>query len=92
MLGTSAPGSEASSRHLASCTHSNPTIAQGQPALLYLVPCTLGVSLALAHARGDLRAMWAGSASDPKAADPVGPAEGPAAAERGTLLAPSSEA
>ena len=72
------------------CTH--PFVAQGQPALLYLVPCTLGVSLALAHARGDLRAMWAGSSSDPKAVDPLGPAGRPAAAERGTLLAPSSEA
>ena len=53
---------------------------------MYLVPCTLGVSLALAHVRGDLGAMWAGSAPDPRAADPLGPADGPAAAERGTLL------
>ena len=31
---------------------------QGQPALLYLVPCTLGAVLALAAERGDLRDMW----------------------------------
>ncbi|KAI8468656.1 MAG: signal peptide peptidase-like protein [Monoraphidium minutum] len=31
---------------------------QGQPALLYLVPCTLGTVLALTAARGDLRRLW----------------------------------
>jgi signal peptide peptidase-like protein 2B len=30
---------------------------EGQPALLYLVPCTLGVVLLLAAARGELRAL-----------------------------------
>jgi signal peptide peptidase-like protein 2B len=30
---------------------------EGQPALLYLVPCTLGVVLVLAAARGELRAL-----------------------------------
>ncbi|KAK9818846.1 hypothetical protein WJX81_006352 [Elliptochloris bilobata] len=60
---------------------------QGQPALLYLVPCTLGLSLVLARLRGDLGAMWAGSAPDPKAADPLDLAASPGAPERGTLLA-----
>lgn len=32
----------------------------GQPALLYLVPCTLGVTVALAAYRGHLREMWKG--------------------------------
>ena len=35
---------------------------QGQPALLYLVPCTLGVTVALAYARGELSEMWEGDA------------------------------
>uniref|UniRef100_A0A7N0T9A2 PA domain-containing protein n=1 Tax=Kalanchoe fedtschenkoi TaxID=63787 RepID=A0A7N0T9A2_KALFE len=30
----------------------------GQPALLYLVPCTLGVIILLALARGELRELW----------------------------------
>ena len=34
--------------------------SQGQPALLYLVPCTLGTVAALAWAQGDLAAMWVG--------------------------------
>lgn len=34
--------------------------SQGQPALLYLVPCTLGTVAALAWAQGDLAAMWEG--------------------------------
>eukprot|EP00928_Gymnodinium_smaydae_P026177 TRINITY_DN2062_c0_g1_i1.p1 TRINITY_DN2062_c0_g1~~TRINITY_DN2062_c0_g1_i1.p1 ORF type:complete len:531 (+),score=86.90 TRINITY_DN2062_c0_g1_i1:55-1647(+) len=33
---------------------------KGQPALLYLVPCTLGLTIALARMRGDLRDMWRG--------------------------------
>ncbi|GBF97873.1 signal peptide peptidase-like [Raphidocelis subcapitata] len=32
---------------------------QGQPALLYIVPCTLGTVLGLAAWRGDLRTLWA---------------------------------
>lgn len=31
---------------------------QGQPALLYLVPCTLGVVVVLAWCRGELQDMW----------------------------------
>ncbi|KAI4370415.1 hypothetical protein MLD38_018769 [Melastoma candidum] len=31
---------------------------QGQPALLYLVPCTLGLSIVLASLRGELRVLW----------------------------------
>ena len=35
----------------------------GQPALLYLVPCTLGVFLALTHREGTLAMMWRGPPS-----------------------------
>ena len=34
---------------------------QGQPALLYLVPCTVGSVLAVALARGDLPQVWHGT-------------------------------
>jgi signal peptide peptidase-like protein 2B len=34
---------------------------QGQPALLYLVPCTLGTVLVLGSVRGELRMLWDGS-------------------------------
>ena len=37
---------------------------QGQPALLYLVPCTLGAFLARAAARGELGAMWRAGGGD----------------------------
>jgi len=33
----------------------------GQPALLYLVPCTLGTTLVLAKARGELQLLWEGT-------------------------------
>jgi hypothetical protein len=33
---------------------------QGQPALMYLIPSTLGLVLLLSYCRGDLLAMWAG--------------------------------
>ena len=33
---------------------------QGQPALLYLIPCTLGTVMLLSWCRGDLPAMWKG--------------------------------
>jgi hypothetical protein len=33
---------------------------QGQPALLYLIPCTLGTVMLLSWCRGDLPAMWRG--------------------------------
>ena len=35
----------------------------GQPALLYLVPCTLGVFCAVAHREGKFQMMWAGPPS-----------------------------
>eukprot|EP00301_Raphidiophrys_heterophryoidea_P001423 c10687_g1_i1.p1 GENE.c10687_g1_i1~~c10687_g1_i1.p1 ORF type:complete len:505 (-),score=100.79 c10687_g1_i1:288-1802(-) len=35
-------------------------MGKGQPALLYLVPCTLGVTLTIAFIRGHLREMWVG--------------------------------
>ena len=34
---------------------------EGQPALLYLVPCTLGAIVAHAARRGELGAVWAGT-------------------------------
>ena len=34
---------------------------QGQPALLYLIPCTLGTVMLLSWCRGDLPAMWQGT-------------------------------
>lgn len=33
---------------------------QGQPALLYLIPCTMGLCMALAWVRGELHGMWRG--------------------------------
>jgi signal peptide peptidase-like protein 2B len=36
----------------------------GQPALLYLVPCTLGVTVILAYKRGDLSHMWSTGIDD----------------------------
>lgn len=41
---------------------------QGQPALLYLVPCTLGTVLTLAWCRGDLPQLWAADGSGDSAA------------------------
>ncbi|KAF7837091.1 signal peptide peptidase-like 3 [Senna tora] len=39
----------------------------GQPALLYLVPCTLGTTIVLALIRGDLKTLWSyGSSSSPR--------------------------
>ena len=35
----------------------------GQPALLYLVPCTLGVFCAVSHREGTLPMMWRGPPS-----------------------------
>lgn len=40
--------------------------SKGQPALLYLVPCTLGTAGVLAWARGDLPALWCGEIVDVK--------------------------
>ncbi|KAG9154454.1 hypothetical protein Leryth_023904 [Lithospermum erythrorhizon] len=40
----------------------------GQPALLYLVPCTLGTCVALGKKRGELKQLWSydvNSAEDP---------------------------
>eukprot|EP00892_Ulva_mutabilis_P010390 jgi/Ulvmu1/7723/UM039_0029.1 len=38
--------------------------SQGQPALLYLVPCTLGTAWMLAWLRGDSRVLWRGQIED----------------------------
>lgn len=38
--------------------------SQGQPALMYLVPCTLGCTWGLAWWRGDVAALWAGRVDD----------------------------
>lgn len=40
--------------------------SKGQPALLYLVPCTLGTAAVLAWARGDFPALWRGQIVDVK--------------------------
>ena len=40
---------------------------QGQPALLYLVPCTLGAVWWRGWRRGELRALWHGTVLDPPA-------------------------
>ncbi|CAK9167730.1 unnamed protein product [Ilex paraguariensis] len=43
----------------------------GQPALLYLVPCTLGVAVILGLVRGELRHLWTyGTESPPSAQAP----------------------
>ena len=55
---------------------------EGQPALLYLVPATLGTVLALAAARGDLRRMWA---AEPPGGGPAG-GRGAGGPEAGSLL------
>ena len=39
---------------------------KGQPALLYIVPCTLFVILGMAWWRGDLKALWEGSDEERK--------------------------
>jgi len=36
-------------------------MAMGQPALLYIVPCTLGPTLLLAKLRGEFAGVWDGS-------------------------------
>mmetsp|Transcript_54279 Transcript_54279/g.129362 ORF Transcript_54279/g.129362 Transcript_54279/m.129362 type:complete len:532 (+) Transcript_54279:95-1690(+) len=36
----------------------------GQPALLYLVPCTLGTTLLLARSRRELSSLWSGASQD----------------------------
>lgn len=33
---------------------------QGQPALLYLVPCTLGTGFVIGWLRGELKKLWTG--------------------------------
>lgn len=38
--------------------------SKGQPALLYLVPCTLGTAWVLAWLRGDSRVLWRGQIED----------------------------
>lgn len=38
--------------------------SQGQPALMYLVPCTLGCTWLLAACRGDVLALWHGKVED----------------------------
>jgi signal peptide peptidase-like 2B len=65
--------------------------SQGQPALLYLVPTTLGATAALAAARGDLRALWRGEVVDVK--DHVSGEEddAPDRSQRGVLLGDSMD-
>ncbi|KAA8531301.1 hypothetical protein F0562_006010, partial [Nyssa sinensis] len=37
----------------------------GQPALLYLVPCTLGVAVLLGLVRGELKHLWSYGTESP---------------------------
>ena len=46
-------------------------MASGQPALLFLVPCTLGTTCALAYCRGDFKALWAGFSRKQKVDTPL---------------------
>ncbi|GMI92942.1 ARABIDOPSIS THALIANA SIGNAL PEPTIDE PEPTIDASE-LIKE 3, SIGNAL PEPTIDE PEPTIDASE-LIKE 3 [Hibiscus trionum] len=43
----------------------------GQPALLYLVPCTLGVIVVLALIRGDLKVLWSHGTKLPAMVNPT---------------------
>uniref|UniRef100_A0A7S0Q5W2 Uncharacterized protein n=1 Tax=Coccolithus braarudii TaxID=221442 RepID=A0A7S0Q5W2_9EUKA len=49
---------------LANTLHITVNGVAGQPALLYLVPCTLGVVAARAHLKGQLPLLWSGSLLD----------------------------
>lgn len=46
----------------------------GQPALLYLVPCTLGVTVILGLMRGELKELWSFNANSPGPGEPSGEA------------------
>eukprot|EP00887_Chlorella_sp_A99_P007587 scaffold28.g7587.t1 len=65
---------------------------EGQPALLYLVPCTLGTVTLLAWRRGHLRALWtckldgAGAGEPRQTGGEAAIMEAGAAEERGPLL------
>ena len=52
----------------------------GQPALLYLVPCTLGSFCVKAHREGELAMMWRGPPSLTGVSAPPADGEGAAAA------------
>lgn len=60
----------------------------GQPALLYLVPTTLGVVLPVAFVRGDLREMWSGSHARSAAA--AGGGSAPSSSSSGLTAPPRS--
>lgn len=44
----------------------------GQPALLYLVPCTLGVTVVLGLIRGELKELWNYGTEEPSRREPSG--------------------
>uniref|UniRef100_A0A5B6Z4P2 PA domain-containing protein n=1 Tax=Davidia involucrata TaxID=16924 RepID=A0A5B6Z4P2_DAVIN len=46
----------------------------GQPALLYLVPCTLGVVVLLGLVRGELKHLWSYGSESPSSREPSGEA------------------
>uniref|UniRef100_A0A9I9DZ28 PA domain-containing protein n=1 Tax=Cucumis melo TaxID=3656 RepID=A0A9I9DZ28_CUCME len=46
----------------------------GQPALLYLVPCTLGVTVVLGLIRGELKLLWSYGTENPVHREPSGEA------------------
>lgn len=69
---------------------------QGQPALLYLIPCTLGLCMLLAWRRGEVRSMWHGlrselkrtrfsGSTDPEEAEGNAESDGLLGSQRGSL-------
>jgi hypothetical protein len=70
-----------------------PTVrSMGQPALLYLVPCTLGLLSFVSYADGTLRELWRGPPSLEEGAIAAKRGEGgsrgdaPGSSDRSTLL------
>ncbi|XP_056004140.1 uncharacterized protein LOC130049913 [Ostrea edulis] len=45
-------------------------MGKGQPALLYLVPCTLGTTFVIGCLRGEARSLWAGISKQRNTAKP----------------------
>lgn len=43
----------------------------GQPALLYLVPCTLGVTVILGCIRGEMKSLWNCNADSSSSSEPT---------------------
>jgi len=56
---------------LANMFHLTVNGVEGQPALLYLVPCTIAAVAARAYALGELRAIWSGASLELRTVDEV---------------------